>query len=644
MPSYRTSLICLLLLALAAPLAAVTGSWSSLGPDGGPVFSLASLPDNPQVIYAGVFAGVYRSVDGGTTWSWAGRGLDARFPVLNLTIDPSRPSTLYAGQFAGLYKSVNGGATWTLTALSPNLTIYDLAIHPRFPQTLFAATQTGLFTSTNGGGKWKRLTRGLPPLPYSSFAVTIDPSTPRRMFVSTDKQPRSQAGVFKSLDGGFSWQPIRDRTMEEPVVPLKIDPRSPRVLYAGTVNGLFRTTNDGDTWTRVTEPMTTLAFPAKRKNVLYAGNNANIFRSLDNGLTWSQISQGLSPFLFINDLLAFPTQPETLYFASFDPAPRAGVYKSTDGGISWTRSNRGLIASNINSFVVDPHDSDTLWAVANLSLVKSVDRGHTWNLALPEPVSDTVDSARWVVVSPADPQTVYVGRWDGQILRSRDGGESWSVAGNPASSTEALKADPRDPLTLWATGNTGGIRKSTDGGDTWNTLPGPASGGFFQDIAFAPSSPTTVYAAGNAFFNVILRSTDAGANWTAIQNGLPPSLGHLAIDPLQAGTVYTAASNGDVYKTVDGGNTWTLVSSAFHARTVEWLAAAPSGSLYAAVRYDNVYVSEDGGQTWSPLGNSTEPLSFTALVADPDDDCRVYAGTSDRGLQAFTRTGTTTCP
>ena len=77
---------------------------------------------------------------------------------------------------------------------------------------------------------------------------------------------------------------------------------------------------------------------------------------------------------------------------------------------------------------------------------------------------------------------------------------------------------------------------------------------------------------------------------------------------------------------------------------MQWLTVAPSGSLYAAVRYDNVYVSEDGGQTWSRLGNSPDPLSFTTLTADPDDDCRVYAGTHDRGLRAFTRTGTATCP
>jgi photosystem II stability/assembly factor-like uncharacterized protein len=248
-----------------------------------------------------------------------------------------------------------------------------------------------------------------------------------------------------------------------------------------------------------------------------------------------------------------------------------------------------------------------------------------------------------VAVSPADPETVYLGRWDGQVLRSRDGGKTWVVAGKPSDSTTVLKADPQDPLTLWAAGNNGGIRKSTDGGNTWSTLTGPAAGGFYQDLVFAPSSPSTVYAAGNPGFKVLLRSTDAGATWTAIQNGLPPSLGNLAVDPLQAGTIYTA-SGGDIYKTVDGGSTWTLVSSAFHNQTVQWLTAAPSGALYAAVRYDNVYESEDGGLSWSPLGAPPRPFSFTALAADPNDPCRVYAGTYDRGLLAFTKTGTAVCP
>src|SRR6476660_8493671 len=103
-----------LLLAGAAPLSAlpaVTGSWSLLGPDGGGVFDLVSESDKLQVLCAAVDAGVFRSVDGGATWSWAGNGLDRRSPVATLAVDPLHPSTLYAGQMAGLFKSTNRGAS-----------------------------------------------------------------------------------------------------------------------------------------------------------------------------------------------------------------------------------------------------------------------------------------------------------------------------------------------------------------------------------------------------------------------------------------------------------------------------------------------------------------------------------------------------
>jgi photosystem II stability/assembly factor-like uncharacterized protein len=98
------------------------------------------------------------------------------------------------------------------------------------------------------------------------------------------------------------------------------------------------------------------------------------------------------------------------------------------------------------------------------------------------------------------------------------------------------------------------------------------------------------------------------------------------------------------YKTVDGGSTWAAINSPVRDPTVQLLAAAPPNSLFAAVRYDNVYESEDGGESWAPLGNGPRPFSFTALAAEPKDPCRVYAATDDRGLLAFTRTGTPVCP
>jgi hypothetical protein len=87
-----------------------------------------------------------------------------------------------------------------------------------------------------------------------------------------------------------------------------------------------------------------------------------------------------------------------------------------------------------------------------------------------------------------------------------------------------------------------------------------------------------------------------------------------------------------------------VVNSAFHTQNVQILAAAPSGTLYAAVQFDNVYESEDGGLTWAPLGEVPSPFSATSLAADPADPCRVYAGTENRGLLAFTKTGTADCP
>jgi photosystem II stability/assembly factor-like uncharacterized protein len=642
-PFPRPLLIGLLALASVAPLAAVTGSWTSLGPEGGPVYALASPAGNPQVVYAGVFAGAYKSVDGGATWNWAGRGLDLRSAVTTLVIDPLHASTLYAGQNPGLFKSVDGGSNWKQTGLPPYLTVFKIAIDPRSPQILFAATNGGLYQSSNGGGKWKRLSRGLVPPPYIALAVAIDPTSPRRMFATLEAKPPGMATLFKSLDGGYSWQPVLNKLLNNQFINvLAIDPRSPKTLYVVTVQGLLKSTNDGRTWMQVSFPsftaVSSLAFHPTQKKTVYAAGAEGVFRSVDDGATWSSLSQDLPSQALITSILVSATTAPALIVAVDFPTQQSGVFKSTDDGTSWTRSIRGLTASYVSSIALDAHDFNTLWVVANYSLLKSMDRGRTWSSILPEPTTD----ARWVVTSPIDPETVYLGRYDGQILRSRDGGETWTVAGNPSNNTTALKADPQDPLTLWATGSPGGVLKSTDGGDTWITLPGLGANIFFQGLAISSSSPPTVYAGSLDATVRLVRSSDAGATWVLAQNGLPTGVTVLAVDLLQPETAYTV-SGGDIYKTLDGGGTWTVVSSAFHNQTVQWLTTVSPTTLYAAVRYDNVYESEDGGQSWAPLGNTPRSSSFTALAADPNDPCHIYAATSDRGLLAFSRTGTPFC-
>jgi photosystem II stability/assembly factor-like uncharacterized protein len=661
-PLPRPLLIGLLVLASATPLkAAVSGSWTSLGPDGGPVSALASPVGSPNVIYAGVFGGVFKSVDGGATWSSASRGIDVPATVCSLTIDPLHPSTLYAGTClgfsglqrvrSGLFKSVDGGSTWKLTGLVAS-DVPIVAINPRFPQTLFAGTSRGFYQSSNGGETWRLISKGVLRASLPT-ALTIDPTSPRRMFGHFFQLSSFKTGLFKSLDGGSSWQPVQSDLQN--IQTLAIDPRSPKTLYASpsfnasfALGGLYRSTNEGRSWTQCflsADPILSLAFPPTQKTVVYAGGLPGLFRSLDGGATWTQLPN--LPSNRVHSVLASAT---TLLVGVSDALlQQTGVFRSTDGGTSWTRSDQGLTASRITSLSVDPRDSNTLWTVANHNLFKSVDRGRTWNPLLPD-LEPSNGYAERVAVSPVDGETIYVGTANGQILRSRDGGQTWTAGGDPDREPTILKADPRDAATVWAAGLDGRIHKSTDGGDTWLPLPGLAIGDIFFDLAFSPSSPATVYAGGNLDRQhpraQVVRSLDSGTGWTAAQDGLLGSADvSLAVDPLHPETVYTVTDrDGDIYRTVDGGSTWSVINSAFHDRNVQLLAAAPSGALYAAVQFDNVYESEDGGLTCSPLGERPTPFSATSLAADPVDPCRVYAGTEDRGLLAFTKRGTAVCP
>jgi photosystem II stability/assembly factor-like uncharacterized protein len=662
-PFPRPLLIGLLALASAAPGSAggaVSGSWTSLGPDGGPVWALASPPGNPKVVYAGGSGGLYKSVDGGATWSRAGRGLNPLSPMSRLAIDPLHPSTLYAGLQRGLFKSVDGGATWKQIDLGSAQLINCIAIHPRFPETVFVGTELGLYQSSNGGARWRLLTRGLPSAPFQAETVAIDPTSPRRMFATFLDQFSLKQKLFSSLDGGFSWQQVQSDLFHT-IGLLVVDPWSPRSLWAVTPSGLYRSTNGGRSWIpsfqndgQISDSVLSLIFPPTQKNLIYASGFAGVFRSLDDGATWSSLSQGLPPGAIVSSLLASGSRATTLIVGLINPPRSTGLYRSTDGGTSWTRSDRGIADSSVTSLAMDPEDSNTLWVTSLGTLFKSTDRGRTWNPSpLPADIGESLGSSTAkIVISPFDRETLLLELIDGRLFRSRDGGQSWVMAGAPfAYEAEVLKADPLDAATFWA-GGIGGLKKSTNRGDTWTPLPLPVapSEGSVNDLAFAPSSPSTVYA-GGTFFDIflfkalLLRSEDAGANWTAAQGGLPASIVSLAVDPQHPETVYTVTrSSGDIYKTVDGGSTWSVVNNVFHDRIVERLAISPSGVLYAAVQADNVYESEDGGLSWAPLGERPSPYGFTSLATDPKDPCRIYAGTQNQRLLAFTKTGTAVCP
>jgi photosystem II stability/assembly factor-like uncharacterized protein len=658
----------LALLAPSAPLFAVDGTWNVLGPDGGPVNDLAFQPRSSQVLYAAVTGGVYKSQDAGATWAWAGSGLDPRSVTPSVAVDPVRPNIVYASQGA-LYRSTNGGRSWEPRPIA-SAYCYQVAVHPRSSGTVFAATTSGIYRASDGGASWSRVSQGL-PRKYGATLIAFDPFLENRLFAWIQQAGFDQTvgQLVRSNDGGTTWQRLSTGPQQsQRIQSLAVDPRQPRTLYAGTNRAVYKSVDGGGTWKPTA--LSTVGFVWSLKmhpglGDVYAGTDSGLFRSHDGGATWVRYSQGLEGAAVV--ALAFsPSSAPTVYAAVVDYCERAGVFKSVDAGSSWSFSGRGISALLVESVAVDPTNPNVLWVIASQVAFRSADRGRTWARVSPGPAGGD-GGAIQVAVDPLAGATVYLVLPDGTVRRTRDSGETWETAGHLPTppvrcSGASLVIDPRTPTTLYTVpggeGHGLGMAKSADGGATWIDVLGDPADMIFPGLVIAPSSPSTLYVEGGGGRGGqrVVRSLDGGATWARIQNGLPPdfSVG-LAVDPIVSTTVYGLTANldapadqpgnGDINKTVDGGDTWTLMSDAFRGRDPGPMAISPSisGLLYVAVTFDDVYEVQDGRGTAEPLGASPIAELYTTIAVDPADPCRIYAGTSLNGLLAFTKSGAAGC-
>ena len=634
--SARSLLLLSLALLIAVPLAAVDvapGEWQFVGPDAGPVHELIAAPSNPQVMYAVAQSILYRSVDGGATWTRVSE--DVRFHV---AVDAVNPSLVYAVVPLRIVRSVDGGATWQELD-TPGWPVSQLVAHPRFPRTLFAVTDEGLFLSTNAARSWKRLGRGL-PAQYQAYRLVIDPVAPRRLYLALTAAATGEPRLYKSLDGGTSWQRIDTGVLAgKQILALVPHARSSRIVYASTPEDIYKTADGGGSWRAVghragVEGVTTaLAVQADRPAVLFAGGTNGVYRSLDAGETWQWVLAGVHPSLFL-------VTPRGL-FANFNAFDRpSGLFRSPDGAITWHFSSQGIRAMTV--FDIQFGEPGTLWIQAdNYLIFRSTDQGLTWSQVRPDPL--TLFSIAAFAVDPADRSNVFVLYIDGATWRSVDGGQTWEHRGTAELQAVDLEVDPQTPSTLYAAGY-GGIAKSTDGGDTWTPLPAEDAA-FYSDLEIAPSSPSTLYATGNDgdFNTFFLRSQDGGATWTRLslfnRDLKPPGL---AVDPLVATTVYST-EDAHILKSTDAGETWSVVSETLDANSIHPIDTAPSGRIYAAVWDVGVFQLEEGSPAMLLLGDFF-PWIFTAVAADPHDPCRVWAGAQATSLMRFTYTGTAECP
>ena len=347
--------------AVAVPVHAGTNQWTGIGPVGVDVRYMAVNPLLSTTIYAATGTGVFRSIDGGVSWSGANTGLTVT-DVRSIAIDPASASTLYVGTAtAGIFKSIDGGGNWN--AANIGLTASDvraLAIDPLTPATVYAGTATGgVFKSVDGGGSWNAANSGL--VTSDIRALAVDPLTPSTIYAGT-----AALGVFKSVDGGGSWNAANSGLTASDLRALVVDPLTPANIYAGTASGgVFKSENGGGVWSAVNAGLAALAVQAlaldpAQSSTAYAGTDtAGVFMSSDSGGNWSAINSGLTN-LTVQSLAIGNAAPATVYAGT----ATAGAFSLTtapDSAIS-------PISFNFGSVTIPASSASQVFTISNTGL------------------------------------------------------------------------------------------------------------------------------------------------------------------------------------------------------------------------------------------------------------------------------------
>jgi photosystem II stability/assembly factor-like uncharacterized protein len=542
--------------------------------------------------------------------------------ITQLAIDPRHTATVYAGtDAAGVYRSDNGGATWTRarTGLPDGASIAALLVDGR--GMLFAATPKGVYKSTNHGAGWS--SEG-PPTGSPSTSLALDPTSANTIYAGTQDD-----GIFRSTNDGATWSAVGPRVTAVSVVAT--DPISGTTLYAGTDDGLLISTGHG-LWQRAGlghVAVQALGISAANPDTLYAGTADGVLLSRDGGASWARA--GLRS-RSISTLYVDPANSARAYAAS---ASSGGLFLTTNAGHSWLPLVAGLSSDRVSALAIDPSDPSVAYAGLDQGVFKSLQGGRSWAS------SSIYDRSVRALLQPATATGTFYAGTNGGVYASTDGGSVWTSAGLgnhrvaallPAAgsllaatesgiyrtpdgghtwlralrtATQALIADPATAGTLFA-GTVAGIFRSQDNGLHWTQLAAGTSA--IDALLFRDDG--ALLAGGEPG---MLISTDHGASFKrdAVNDD---TVVQVLAHPLTAGTtsLFARTLSGHIYRSADGGVHWIDCSVGGAAATA--LTLSRDGLLYAAADR-GIYRSSSNGASWI-LTNQQEQ-TLRPLVLQP---------------------------
>ncbi|RPJ87034.1 MAG: hypothetical protein EHM18_03170 [Acidobacteria bacterium] len=419
------------------------------------VRDIAIDPGAADTIFAATAGGgVFRSLNGGADWQATTSGLGV-LAVNGLALNPANPQILYAGtEWGGVFKSVNSADTWSAVNTGiVGLPVSALALHPTDIATVYAGLGFGfqpvsgvpsLFRTTDSGNTWNPLTGG--PSGVRINCIAIDNTNPALIFVGTEGN-----GVYRSTDAGMTWSAVSTGIVDLHIRSLAVDPTSPDVLYAGS-EGVYKSTDRGLSWARslfaLTQYVEALAINPQDTQTVYAGTIIGVYRTSNGGASWEAANNGLINWS-VTGLAMDPSNPATLY-ATTNPG---GVWKTTNGGTDWTSIVSGLTAYDMLFIALDPTSPQTLYTIAAWGptrVFRSIDGGANWtafSTGLPSEVG-------WSELVLHSSNRMFVGTMEGVFAQ---------LVAPTISSISAGAARSHQQITVSGSGFTGAVQVFING-------------------------------------------------------------------------------------------------------------------------------------------------------------------------------------
>ena len=653
----------------------------------GRVTAIAVDSSNSKRVFLGAAeGGVWNTTDGGNTWTPL---TDSQVTLAtgSVAIDQTNPQTIYVGTGeqdylnsyygAGVLKSTDGGKTWAqlgdsafvgpFSASAGGAFIGSMVVDPS-TGNLFAgvlengASGSGVYRSTDGGNTWNVVLSGA-----AGNAVVYDPNS-GNLFAALGpcgsvcgSSGTLQAGVFVSTNHGTTWSSLNNATLPKTNVGrigLAISPATnPSTLYAGiadsatgSLQGVWKTTNGGTTWTQLTllsdycTPQcwfdNVVAVSPTNANVVYLAGKAGVYQSLDGGTTWTgDVSSSANGVSLHSDThaMTFSADGSVLYVGD-DGGVWSGTVPDTTA-VSWTNLNNPLaITQFYKGFSINPSSVTTAVGGTQDNGTQLYSGSLGWDQVI-------CGDGGATAINPANPNNVFavcITNAGPLVYESTAGGavrtfvraDSGVTSSDRAFFGETLVIDPSNPQTMYF--GSYRVYQTTNGAQSWALIsPDLTNGGYVSALAVAPGSNSSngsisqvVYATtsdGNVWVTQNAAS-GTGAKWTKVNTGLPNRWAS-EVFPTSSSTAYVTFLGfsgftdnlGHVFMTTNTGQSWTDVSGNLPNIPVNDIVVDPQSPSLIYIATDvGILGTTDGGTTWATLGAGLPNVAAVGL--------RIHAG------------------